>query len=193
MDFNYSKATLLAGCLTLLGYSLRVWAGGENAMHAATQQTRKVTGKVTDGTESIIGATVKVKGTTTVTVTDLDGNFILDAPQGATLEISYIGYVPKEVKVSGQGGPLNIVLHEDNKTLNEVVVVGYGVMKKSDVSGASVTMDEKKLRGSIVTSLDQTLQGRAAGVTAISTSGAPGTSSSIRVRGQATINANAEP
>ena len=94
MDFNYSKATLLAGCLTLtlLGYSPRVWAGGENAMHAATQQTRKVTGKVTDGTESIIGATVKVKGTTNVTVTDLDGNFTLDAPQGATLEISYIGY-----------------------------------------------------------------------------------------------------
>ena len=194
MDFNYSKVTLLAACLTLtmLGHSPRVLADIANNVASAAQQTRKITGRVTDGRESIIGATVRVKGTTNATVTDLDGNFSLDAPQGATLEISYIGYAPKEVKASGQG-PLNIVLSEDNNTLNEVVVVGYGVMKKSDVSGASVTMDEKKLRGSIVTSLDQTLQGRAAGVTAISTSGAPGTSSSIRVRGQATINANAEP
>ena len=194
MDFNYSKVTLLAACLTLtmLGHSPRVLADITNNVAPAAQQTRKITGRVTDGRESIIGATVRVKGTTNATVTDLDGNFSLDAPQGATLEISYIGYAPKEVKASGQG-PLNIVLSEDNNTLNEVVVVGYGVMKKSDVSGASVTMDEKKLRGSIVTSLDQTLQGRAAGVTAISTSGAPGTSSSIRVRGQATINANAEP
>ena len=194
MDFNHSKVTLLAGCLTLttLGHSPMVFADITSSVTPATQQTRKITGRVTDGRESIIGATVKVKGTTNATVTDLDGNFSLDAPQGATLEISYIGYASKEVKASGQS-PLNIVLSEDNNTLNEVVVVGYGVMKKSDVSGASVTMDEKKLRGSIVTSLDQTLQGRAAGVTAISTSGAPGTSSSIRVRGQATINANAEP
>lgn len=108
------------------------------------------------------------------------------------LRNDHVGYVTKEVKVTGQS-TYQVTLSEDNVALNEVVVVGYGSMKKSDVSGASVTMDEKKLRGSIVTSLDQTLQGRAAGVTATSTSGAPGTSSSIRVRGQATINANAEP
>lgn len=193
MNFNPNKMTGLAGCLALamLFPSPKVWADAADSRVSAVQQTRKITGRVTDGRESIIGATVKVKGTTNATVTDLDGNFTLNAPQGAILEVSYIGYASKEVKASGT--TMTIVLSEDNNTLNEVVVVGYGVMKKSDVSGASVTMDEKKLRGSIVTSLDQTLQGRAAGVTAVSTSGAPGTSSSIRVRGQATINANAEP
>ena len=161
-------------------------------MNSITQQTLKITGQVTDGKEAIIGATVKEKGTNNATVTDLDGNFLLSVKTGSTLVISYVGYVTKEVKVTGQS-TYQVTLSEDNVSLNEVVVVGYGSMKKSDVSGASVTMDEKKLRGSIVTSLDQTLQGRAAGVTATSTSGAPGTSSSIRVRGQATINANAEP
>ena len=194
MDINNSKTTLFIGCLTLtmLGHSPQVCAAGGNAVYAITQQAKKITGKVTDGKETIIGATVKQKGTNNATITDLDGNFTLSVPQGSTIEVSYIGYTPKEVKITGQTS-YSITLTEDNATLNEVVVVGYGSMKKSDVSGASVTMDEKKLRGSIVTSLDQTLQGRAAGVTAISTSGAPGTSSSIRVRGQATINANAEP
>ena len=194
MDINNSKTTLFIGCLalTMLGHSPQVCAAGGNAVYAITQQAKKITGKVTDGKETIIGATVKQKGTNNATITDLDGNFTLSVPQGSTIEVSYIGYTPKEVKITGQTS-YSITLTEDNATLNEVVVVGYGSMKKSDVSGASVTMDEKKLRGSIVTSLDQTLQGRAAGVTAISTSGAPGTSSSIRVRGQATINANAEP
>ena len=194
MDLNNSKTTLLVGCLTLtmLSYSPQVGATGGNTVYAVTQQARKITGKVTDGKDAIIGATVKQKGTNNATITDLDGNFTLSVPQGCTLEVSYIGYASKDVKISAQNSYV-ITLSEDNATLNEVVVVGYGSMKKSDVSGASVTMDEKKLRGSIVTSLDQTLQGRAAGVTAVSTSGAPGTSTSIRVRGQATINANAEP
>ena len=194
MEFNNSKTTLLAGCLalTLLGYSPEVQAAGGGVVQAVAQQVRKVTGQVTDGKEAIIGATVKQKGTNNATVTDLDGNFTLSVPAGSVIEVSYVGYVTQEVKVTSQTA-YTIRLAEDNVALNEVVVVGYGSMKKSDVSGASVTMDEKKLRGSIVTSLDQTLQGRAAGVTATSTSGAPGTSSSIRVRGQATINANAEP
>ncbi len=194
MDRNYSKTTLLAGylMLTMLGYSQQVSAISGNSVYAIAQQAKKITGKVTDGKETIIGATVKQKGTNNATITDLDGNFTLSVPQGSTIEVSYVGYTSQEVKVTNQTSYL-ITLKEDNIALNEVVVVGYGSMKKSDVSGASVTMDEKKLRGSIVTSLDQTLQGRAAGVTAVSTSGAPGTSSSIRVRGQATINANAEP
>ena len=194
MDLNNSKTTLLVGCLTLtmFSYSPQVGATGGNTVYAVTQQARKITGKVTDGKDAIIGATVKQKGTNNATITDLDGNFTLSVPQGSTLEVSYIGYASKDVKISAQNSYV-ITLSEDNATLNEVVVVGYGSMKKSDVSGASVTMDENKLRGSIVTSLDQTLQGRAAGVTAVSTSGAPGTSTSIRVRGQATINANAEP
>lgn len=85
------------------------------------------------------------------------------------------------------------MLKEDNQTLNEVVVVGYGTMKKSDLAGATGSMDEKKMKGSIITNLDQSLGGRVAGVTSMATSGAPGSSTSIRVRGQATINAGAEP
>ena len=88
---------------------------------------------------------------------------------------------------------MNIVLKEDSETLDEVVVVGYGTMKKSDLSGASVSVGEDAIKGSVITNLDQSLQGRAAGVSAVTTSGAPGSSSSIRVRGQATINSNAEP
>lgn len=84
-------------------------------------------------------------------------------------------------------------MKEDSETLDEVVVVGYGTMKKSDLSGASVSVGEDAIKGSVITNLDQSLQGRAAGVSAVSTSGAPGSSSSIRVRGQATINSNAEP
>lgn len=194
MELNNKKTTLVVSCLalTMLGHSPHVQAASVRAVSSITQQALKITGQVTDGKEAIIGATVKEKGTNNATVTDLDGNFLLSVKAGSTLVISYVGYVTKEVKVTGQS-TYQVTLSEDNVSLNEVVVVGYGSMKKSDISGASVTMDEKKLRGSIVTSLDQTLQGRAAGVTATSTSGAPGTSSSIRVRGQATINANAEP
>lgn len=117
---------------------------------------------------------------------------MLNISSGATLEISYIGYVTQTIKVTNQTS-LHIVLKEDSETLDEVVVVGYGTMKKSDLSGASVSVGEDAIKGSVITNLDQSLQGRAAGVSAVSTSGAPGSSSSIRVRGQATINSNAEP
>lgn len=194
MSPKCSKVTLLAGLctLTLLSYSPQLHAAGERNLPAAVQQTKKVTGTVSDSQGPIIGATVRVKGTQNATVTDMDGNYSLNVPQGATLEFSYIGYVNKEIKV-GAASTYDITLSEDNQSLDEVVVVGYGTMKKSDISGASVSLGEKDVKGSIITSLDQSLQGRAAGVTAVSTSGAPGTSTSIRVRGQATINANAEP
>ena len=93
----------------------------------------------------------------------------------------------------GNQSRINVLLQEDTEFLDEVVVVGYGTMKRSDLSGASVSMKEEDLKGSVITNLDQSLQGRAAGVSAVQTSGAPGSSSSIRVRGQATVNANAEP
>ena len=126
-------------------------------------------------------------------VTDLDGNFTLTVPSGKKqLLVSYIGFTPQTVDVTGKN-TFEIVLKEDNQTLNEVVVVGYGTMKKSDLAGATGSMDEKKMKGSIITNLDQSLGGRVAGVTSMATSGAPGSSTSIRVRGQATINAGAEP
>lgn len=108
------------------------------------------------------------------------------------LLVSYIGFTPQTIDVTGKN-TFEIVLKEDNQTLNEVVVVGYGTMKKSDLAGATGSMDEKKMKGSIITNLDQSLGGRVAGVTSMATSGAPGSSTSIRVRGQATINAGAEP
>ncbi len=155
-------------------------------------QNKVITGTVVDQQGPVVGASVIEKGTTNGITTDLDGKYSLTVPQGATLVISSIGYKDVEIVV-GTSSVYNATLQEDRELLDEVVVVGYGTMKKSDLSGASVSMNEESLRGSIVSSLDQTLQGRAAGVTAVQTSGAPGSSSSIRVRGQATINANAEP
>ena len=155
-------------------------------------QTKQVSGTVVDNVGPVAGASVIEKGTQNGAVTDLDGKWTLSVRQGATIVISSIGYKDVELLVGSQN-VYNATLQEDRQLLDEVVVVGYGTMKRSDLSGSSVSMSEESLRGSIVTSLDQTLQGRAAGVTAVQTSGAPGSSSSIRVRGQATINANAEP
>ena len=192
---NCGKVKLLAALFSFIlfgGYLNQAYAADNAKQPLAAEQTKKVTGTVTDAEGPIIGATVRVKGSTVGAVTDIDGNFSIDVPAGATLEISYVGYVTREVKVGNQS-VINVVLTQDAESLEEVVVVGYGTMKKSDLSGASVSLGESAVKGSIITSLDQSLQGRAAGVTAVSTSGAPGSSSSIRVRGTATINANAEP
>ena len=153
-----------------------------------------VTGTVIDDQgEPTIGATVREKGTQNGTATDFDGKFIIKVKNAnATLTISYVGYQTQEVKLAGRNN-VNVTLKGDATTLQEMVVVGYGTMKKSDISGSSVSVGESALKGSIISSLDQSLQGRAAGVTAVQTSGAPGSSSAIRVRGTATINANAEP
>ena len=194
MNLNCSKNSLLAGlcAIFLLGYSPVVYAAGGSSPLPAVQQAKKITGTVTDAMGPVIGASVVVKGTSNGVATDFDGNFTLNVNQGATIVVSFIGYISKEVKIDSRD-KYEITLEEDKKVLDEVVVVGYGTMKKSDISGASVSLGENAVKGSIITSLDQSLQGRAAGVTAVSTSGAPGSSSSIRVRGTATINANAEP
>lgn len=171
----------LFSCLVLMFLSISMMA-----------QKVPVSGTVSDQTGPVIGASVIEKGTTNGTMTDNDGHFTLTVSKGAVIEISSIGYKTQEITVGAQTN-FTVTLSEDNEFLDEVVVVGYGSMKKSDLAGASVSMNESDLKGSIISSLDQSLQGRAAGVTAVTTSGAPGSSSSIRVRGQATINANAEP
>lgn len=171
----------LFSCLILMFLSISMMA-----------QKVPVSGTVSDQTGPVIGASVIEKGTTNGTMTDNDGHFTLTVSKGAVIEISSIGYKTQEITVGAQTN-FTVTLSEDNEFLDEVVVVGYGSMKKSDLVGASVSMKESDLKGSIISSLDQSLQGRAAGVTAVTTSGAPGSSSSIRVRGQATINANAEP
>lgn len=188
----------------LMSVSTLVLLGGFTMAQAASspidndvyrvEQTATCQGKVVDENGSpLIGASVAVKGNKTQgSVTDVNGAFsIKGVAKGATLHVSYIGYKATDVKWNGQS--VTVTLVEDDNALDEAVVVGYGTMKKSDLSGASVSMKESDIKGSLITNLDQALQGRAAGVTAVQTSGAPGSSSSIRVRGTATINANAEP
>jgi len=163
--------------------------------YSVAQQTT-IIGKITDGTDGspLIGANVLVKGTGTGSIADINGNFRVNVPAGKNvLIISCIGYKEQEIVLKPGEKVVNVVMKEDSKMLNEVVVVGYGTMKRSDLSGASISIGEDKIKGSVITNLDQSLQGRAAGVTAVTTSGAPGSSSSIRVRGQSTINAGAEP
>lgn len=163
--------------------------------HVMAQQTH-VTGTITDANDGspMIGANVLVKGTTTGTISDISGNFTLNIPAGkSTLTVSCIGYKTQEISLKSGQKVVKVIMKEDSELIDEVVVVGYGTMKKSDLSGASVSVGEDKLKGSIITNLDQSLQGRAAGVTSVMTSGAPGSSVSIRVRGQSTINSNAEP
>ena len=193
MNKHARKAALAAGmCLSLIGISTSQ-ALAAPAEFYASQQVKKVSGVIIDASGiPVIGANVLEKGTTNGVITDLDGNFTLNVKPGATLVITYIGYVSQEIEIGNQT-TFKITLKEDSEMLDEVVVVGYGTMKKSDLSGASVSMDEDAIKGSVITNLDQSLQGRAAGVAAVSTSGAPGSASSIRVRGQATINSNAEP
>lgn len=195
MNKNVKRCALVAGAFAMvsMGNVYQVQASELHASEVLQQAKRQIKGKVVDAAgETVIGANVLEKGTTNGVITDIDGNFVLNVSSGATLEISYIGYVTQTIKVTNQTS-LHIVLKEDSETLDEVVVVGYGTMKKSDLSGASVSVGEDAIKGSVITNLDQSLQGRAAGVSAVSTSGAPGSSSSIRVRGQATINSYAEP
>ena len=174
------KSKLLTSLLVLLATAGSLFA------------QNRVVGTVRDGIGPVIGASVMEKGTQNGAVTDLDGNYVITVKPGATLVFSSIGYATQEIEVGNQSR-INVLLKEDTEFLDEVVVVGYGTMKRSDLSGASVSMKEEDLKGSVITNLDQSLQGRAAGVSAVQTSGAPGSSSSIRVRGQATVNANAEP
>ena len=138
MNLIFSKNTLLAGLCTiaLSGYSSSLYAGNSTSPEpTAIQQTKKITGTVSDAMGPVIGASVVIKGTTNGVATDFDGNFTLNASQGQTLVVSYIGYITKEIKIGAQSH-FNITLEEDKKVLDEVVVVGYGTMKKSDLSGS---------------------------------------------------------
>ena len=132
--------------------------------------------------DPVIGASVMVKGTTTGTVTDFDGNFELSAKVGDVLQVSFMGYKSQEVKVAN-AGPIRVTLAPDNVMLQEVVAVGYGTMKKSDLTGAVTSIKADDLLKAPVSGLDQALQGRAAGVTVTSNSGQPGEGATIRIRG----------
>ena len=142
--------------------------------------------------EPIIGATVKVSGSNAGSITDFDGKFSVQAGSNATLEISYVGYVPQKVKVAGQSD-ITVVLKEDAQMLNDVVVIGYGTMKKSDISGSVATINKEQMERKVPVNVAQALQGAAAGVMVTSQDGAPGTASAIRIRGIGTINGDANP
>lgn len=151
----------------------------------------KVTGTVTDANgETVIGATVKIKGVNGAgTVTDLDGKFSINAKPGQTLEISYIGYSNKTAKVPANG-KISIVMTEDTYSLNEVVAVGYGTMKRSDLTGSVSSIDEKAIKQGVNTSMEQAMQGRIAGVQVTQNSGAPGGGISVQIRGINSFNGN---
>lgn len=181
-------SVLLAGGVKPL-FASQITNVHENAaLLTNNQQKQTVKGTVKDANgEPIIGASVKVKGSTGGTVTDIDGNFAIDAPAGAELEISSIGYLKQVVKAKAN---VAIVLKDDSQTLDELVVVGYGVQKKENLTGAVASMNAEKLATRPVSSLSSALAGEMAGVTAVQISGAPGSqNASITVRGKNSVNA----
>ncbi|MGB3146001.1 MAG: TonB-dependent receptor, partial [Maribacter sp.] len=152
-----------------------------------------ITGNVKDATSPLPGVSVLVKGTTTGTVTDFDGNYQISVETGDVLSFSYLGFLPKEVTYSGQES-INITLEEDAALLDEVVVVGYGKsVKKEDLTGAVSVVGLKDIEKSPLTNVDQALQGRASGVQITQSSGAPGAGLKIRVRGSNSITGTNAP
>lgn len=154
---------------------------------------RKITGTVKDDLgEAIVGCNVAVKGEKIGAITDMDGRFTLEAPEGAILVISYIGYHTQEVKVRKRS-LLRVVLKEDNQLLDEVVVVGYGTVKKSDLTGAVSGVSNRQYKNQPVQRVENILQGRTPGVEVTATSGMPGASMKVRVRGTTSINKSSDP
>lgn len=164
-----------------------------NESPAVSQSRKKISGTVTDEMNvPVIGANVIVKGSATGNITDLDGHFSLNASDKDVLLISYIGYISKEVVV-GKQNTLKIVLLEDARKIDEVVVIGYGSVKKSDLTGAVSSIKTAELQQTPMTSIDQGLVGRASGVQVTQTSGMPGAVASIRVRGSSSLQGGNEP
>ena len=159
----------------------------------AFAQSKTVSGTVLDKTgESVIGASVVVKGTTNGTITDFDGKFTLtNVPESGTIEISFVGYKTVNVAVKGQS-TIKVILEEDTETLEEVVVVGYGVQKKSDVTGALTQVSSKTIRERPVQNALQAMQGKAAGVQ-ITSNNRPGELGDVRIRGSRSLNASNDP
>ncbi|MBQ0156023.1 MAG: TonB-dependent receptor [Bacteroidales bacterium] len=153
---------------------------------------RTIKGVVKDAKEPLPFANVVIKGTTIGTNTDMDGNYEIEVPEGAVLEFSYSGYETQTRKITAKtGSTLNVVLSEE--MLEELVVTGYGVQKKSDVTGSVSSLSEDKLKESVATSIDQAMAGRVSGVSVASSSGQPGQATSVRVRGVSSLSGSTEP
>ncbi|HCC85552.1 MAG TPA: SusC/RagA family protein [Porphyromonadaceae bacterium] len=154
---------------------------------------KQITGRVVDVQgEPIIGANIVEVGTTNGTVTDVDGNFTLSVEEDATIRISYIGYLEQDINTAGRTN-FNITLLEDTQALEEVVVIGYGVARKSDITGAVASISSKQFKDQPVKRVEDILQGRAAGVAVTSVNGLPGGEIKVRVRGTTSINTSNDP
>lgn len=168
-------ALLLMGCLPVLA------------------QTRTIQGKVTDAQngEPLIGASVVVTGENGGTITDIDGNFKLAVPSSVKkVTISYIGYINKVVDISST---MDVKLEPDSRTLSDVVVIGYGTARKSDLTGSVATVTTKDFNKGLVSSAEQLINGKVSGVQIMSNSGSASAGSTIRVRGGASLNASNDP
>ncbi|WP_373843326.1 TonB-dependent receptor plug domain-containing protein, partial [Bacteroides heparinolyticus] len=157
---------------------------------SALAQAIRLTGNVTDATgESIIGASVLEKGTTNGVITDIDGNFALNVSPNATIIISYVGYAAQEIPLNGRN-TLKVVLKEDTEMLDEVVVIGYGTMKKSDMTGAISSVDVEELSKRTTTNPAEALQGKIAGVNIMKSGGNAGAGVQVKIRGVKTFGDN---
>ena len=186
-DFRTRRKSLYLWCIAWILFLM----GSANPTSASPLQNRTVTGTVTSGTdgEALIGVSVQIQERPAVgTITDLDGKYSIQARSNETLIFSYIGYQTQKIKANKT--IVNVQLKEDSKILDEVVVVGYGTMKRSDLTGAVTSVSEDEIKQSVVTSLDQALQSRAAGVSVTQNSGAPGGGISVSIRGINSLNGN---
>ncbi len=188
---NSNERIMQSGGRTMLRRLMFLLLGAVCSLGALAQS--RVTGKVVDANgEPVIGASVMVKGTSNGVVTDLDGNYSIgNVPAGASLNISYVGYRTRTVAVDGKS-LLNVTMEEDRQLLDEVVVVGYGTQKRSDVTGSMVNIGEEQLNTRPVNNAFEALQGKAAGVD-ITTNERPGQLGSIRIRGERSIGATNAP
>lgn len=194
MNLNLRKSVLLVGALASLGlsYTTEALATSPNFAVNSVQQSKKVTGNVSDAEGPIIGASVVEKGNAgNGTVTDLDGNFVLNVKPGATIVITYIGYQKQEIVVGNQSN-LNVTMKTDDKTLEEVVVVGYGVQKKKLVTGSTIEVKGDDIQKMNTTQVLGALQSQTPGVNIQAASGQPGDGFKISIRGAGT-NGNTAP
>lgn len=181
---NIIKSIGLRGWFTLFALILTI---------SLNAQESTIKGTIVDETDTpLIGATIQVKGTSTGAITDFDGNFILKLKKGATISISYIGYKPQEVKYTGQAS-INLKMVPDNQALDEVVVVGYGAMKRSDLTGSVASVASKDIEGFKASSVAGALGGQIAGVQITSTDGTPGAGFNINIRGVGTLTGDSSP
>ena len=192
MHVNLRKSVLCVGLCSLaglMGTPQTATAAPDSQSVTAVQQTKKVTGRVSDSMGTLIGATIMEKGTTNGVVTDYDGNFSINVQPGATLVVSYVGYVSQEIKVGNQSN-LNIMLEDEGRNLNEVVVIGYGTQRREAVTGSVANVNGEKLNQIAATNAAQALQGRVAGVLMTQTGSKPGDEMQIRIRGQRSLSAS---